>query len=706
MSLDSTTFYKPIEFLKDFGKTPYDKNGARDKETKEKGRDAVTAFNKVGLEIKNRANLPLTAEEIQESNNAYIDQSGKKFCDYFWFIIRTAINKDYAVNVSIFADKAIPTDDSFICGYYRVEIDFHNDIFGNHIDANIEYENRLNRLGCQIVDDLYSKLGLDLNSKYRAVLYETVKIQKDDAVKKALEEKINNGTIKAQCFFNPADEESKTFTSKPQVEVVFPVLGVENCTDKLIDILADSVRECFACLQKYIYVYNSYIESQLQELILKNNKQIVLTGAPGTGKTFSAREFAEVDLGRQYEELDAGVKSSISKADWISERWQMVQFHPSYDYTDFVEGLRPVQDGETTTFKRMDGTFKAFCRKVENEKCTGNRYFIIDEINRADLSKVFGELMYCLEKNYRGEKHKIPTQYKNLPAYEIEPDKNTVKPIEPDCYKDGFYIPENIVIIGTMNDIDRSVDTFDYALRRRFKWINVEVNKVLLISTFDQMCEHHKAEYSISSDDLNRYVAQICEMNSVLAKPEYSRIFKSPQDYYVGPSYFEELLAGKQLTEIWENSVKPLLKEYVRGRDLAEEFLDECGCSLLSGTSEATYALMKKSKKVNLSCKNWSEEIRASKISLVMSLLKVVDKHIEIFNKASVSNLYNADKLLCTRSGEEGKFNALFKDDNKWADTVLKLYQKAYVKTADDDSRNRFVTDWKKAIEEWNEENQ
>ena len=123
----------------------------------------------------------------------------------------------------------------------------------------------------------------------------------------------------------------------------------------------------------------------------------------------------------------------------------------------------------------MDGSFKDFCRKVDMENSSKNRYFIIDEINRADLSKVFGELMFCLEKNYRGPQNAIPTQYSNLPVYETKKNKG-VEPIGSDCFEDGFYIPDNIVIIGTMNDIDRSVDSFDYALRRRFKWINVTVD--------------------------------------------------------------------------------------------------------------------------------------------------------------------------------------------------------------------------------------
>ena len=186
----------------------------------------------------------------------------------------------------------------------------------------------------------------------------------------------------------------------------------------------------------------------IEDAIL-SNKQVIFTGAPGTGKTFSVREYVK------------------------DKDYKFVQFHPSYDYSDFVEGLRPVViDGqEDPTFVRMDGIFKEFCRHIveenHNEK---NYYFIVDEINRADLAKVFGELMFGLEESYRGEKNRIQTQYKNLVTYKIN-NAGKAEPIEKDVFKDGFYIPENLYFIGTMNDIDRSVDSMDFALRRRFSLI-------------------------------------------------------------------------------------------------------------------------------------------------------------------------------------------------------------------------------------------
>jgi 5-methylcytosine-specific restriction protein B len=142
------------------------------------------------------------------------------------------------------------------------------------------------------------------------------------------------------------------------------------------------------------YPMNDYIESKIKLLI--ENKNLILTGAPGTGKTFLARKIAE--------KMTENVSNS---GDHIG----FVQFHPSYDYTDFVEGLRPFGMGQIG-FERQDGIFKAFCKKaLENTKEPKEPYvFIIDEINRGEISKIFGELFFSIEAGYRGEKGRVQTQ--------------------------------------------------------------------------------------------------------------------------------------------------------------------------------------------------------------------------------------------------------------------------------------------------------
>ena len=229
------------------------------------------------------------------------------------------------------------------------------------------------------------------------------------------------------------------------------------------------------------------IEEESKDLIKNGDiRQIIFTGAPGTGKTYIAKKIAE-------ELVADGLGAKLPN----DKEYEFVQFHPSYDYTDFVEGLRPIQQstGSNIEFAKMDGIFKKFCREVVklNEKNEENAedskllyFFIIDEINRADLSKVFGELMYCLEKDKRGAENRVNTQYQNLPTYVYDKKNKQTEPIDSDKDKfdDGFYIPENVVIIGTMNDIDRSVESMDFALRRRFEWKEFVVNQDLLKDAF------------------------------------------------------------------------------------------------------------------------------------------------------------------------------------------------------------------------------
>ena len=412
------------------------------------------------------------------------------------------------------------------------------------------------------------------------------------------------------------------------------------------------------------YKYQEYIE------LLKANKNLILTGAPGTGKTFLAREIAKA----------------------MNAEYTLVQFHPSYDYTDFVEGLRPTPPDKNGNigFERKDGIFKEFCKEIiihrkqqnnsytplapkfpnntssneissdtieksiqwfietmngknivthkekqplsieiqdkriivknsnnnsfnisPNTKAMDNlreyiktqKYFkgkdtyvpsvgkyildncpyfhqnntnkteydsnfrtkyldkaidvsdynqpflfIIDEINRGELSKIFGELFFCIDPGYRGKKGLVKTQYQNLITDESDP------------FYEGFYVPENVYIIGTMNDIDRSVESMDFAMRRRFAWKEVKANENT--SRLDEL-----------GDLKNEVIRKMNRLNTAIWNEETNEGIEGlSAAYHIGGAYFMKLklyLEGENKTEayrkLWENHLRGVLFEYLRG---------------------------------------------------------------------------------------------------------------------------------------------
>lgn len=334
-------------------------------------------------------------------------------------------------------------------------------------------------------------------------------------------------------------------------------------------------------------------KTDMENAIKNGIKQIILTGAPGTGKTYFVKEYVN------------------KETDFNEDRYKFVQFHPSYDYTDFVEGLRPVKlaASNTPTFVRIDGTFKAFCRKIvednlnyaakkrkenitvskkqfmeeiyqENKKSKETKnewvqafnngeksyYFIVDEINRADLSKVFGELMFGLEESYRGIENRFDTQYKNLKTYKID-DNGIAQEMEFDCFEKGFFIPNNLVFIGTMNDIDRSVESFDFALRRRFQWIDIKANDIMINSLKDIL------QGKMDDKKINEIGNCIIEMNKILN----SYGFGLSEAYHIGPAYFKDY-DGSNIKIIFQQRIEPIIREYTRGRnsDKVDKLIKEC----------------------------------------------------------------------------------------------------------------------------------
>ena len=413
----------------------------------------------------------------------------------------------------------------------------------------------------------------------------------------------------------------------------------------------DSIKQLFNNFEKMLLDYNLNKKLENYTNLLEVNKNLILTGAPGTGKTYLAHQIAEF-FGATKE----------------NGRCKMVQFHPSYDYTDFVEGLRPIKGDSDTNigFKRMDGSFKDFCKKaikntqnngvdnfdevwdlliekidkegiVDIPTLSGNRYmhielndygtgltertydeteknringaskffskeqirniyegrkgtesgghdsyrkaiinemktnfglkdyvkitdinnssetpkyiFIIDEINRGELSKIFGELFFSIDPNYRGKSGLVQTQYQNLIT-------------ESDIFYDGFYIPENVYIIGTMNDIDRSVEAMDFAMRRRFAWKEITASEASIM--FESKIPDIKDDATKRMNNLNNAISDIEGLNA---------------SYHIGPAYFLKIeLYNYQNNlkdawkSLWDNHLKGLLYEYLRGYE-AEEIM-------------------------------------------------------------------------------------------------------------------------------------
>lgn len=303
-------------------------------------------------------------------------------------------------------------------------------------------------------------------------------------------------------------------------------------------------------LNEYLGYYQEYLDKKIlidYNRILEARKNLVLTGAPGTGKTYLAKEMAaQLAYNKSYSELDK---------DKDTEQIKFVQFHPSYDYTDFVEGLRPSSKDGQIGFSRQDGIFKAFCKKAleayknhtDNKTSAPKKYvFIIDEINRGELSKIFGELFYSIDPGYRGESGRVDTQYQNLVDKESDAE-------EDDVFKKGFFVPKNVYIIGTMNDIDRSVEPMDFAVRRRFCWMDVKPE--------DRIAMWGEKEWFATANEL------MSNLNAVIKNIE-----SLGEPFCLGPAYFNDppLMPNSNSKEVidkydlWKLRIEPILKEYMR----------------------------------------------------------------------------------------------------------------------------------------------
>ena len=239
--------------------------------------------------------------------------------------------------------------------------------------------------------------------------------------------------------------------------------------------------------------------------LLKNKKNVILQGAPGVGKTFVAKRLAYSIMGKR-----------------DTSRVMMVQFHQSYSYEDFIMGYRPVRDG----FELAAGPFYEFCKKAQVDD-ENDYFFIIDEINRGNLSKIFGELLMLIENDKRGEKLRL------LYANEL------------------FSVPKNVHIIGMMNTADRSLAMIDYALRRRFAFFDLE-------PAFDSVGFKALMVESANSK-LEALVEEIKALNEYISRDE-----TLGEGFRIGHSY---LCTDEEVTDDWllsvvEHEIIPLLNEY------------------------------------------------------------------------------------------------------------------------------------------------
>lgn len=278
--------------------------------------------------------------------------------------------------------------------------------------------------------------------------------------------------------------------------------------------------------------------------LIESSSNLILTSAPGTGKTFLAKEIA---------------KELTNDTAHIG----FVQFHPSYDYSDFVEGLRPIENvNGQIGFKRMDGVFKAFCAEAlidfnnaKNKEEEAPKYvFIIDEINRGEMSKIFGELFFSIDPGYRGLDGAVLTQYANM-----ETDGNEFDKALQNGKKGQFFVPENVYIIGTMNDIDRSVESMDFAMRRRFTFKEIKADDRIDMWNDAQLANVEEIKKHMQC--LNFAIEQIPGLSEA---------------YHVGPSYFLALKNnGYKFKDLWDTNIKGLLFEYLRGMPDAKDLLEK-----------------------------------------------------------------------------------------------------------------------------------
>jgi len=342
----------------------------------------------------------------------------------------------------------------------------------------------------------------------------------------------------------------------------------EDDNDQAIIKIKEELKELNIETSNPHFFYENNLKNIWQGGLDFESKNIILHGAPGTGKTYMTEETIKA-------------RKLIEN----NSEYELVQFHPSYGYEDFIEGIKPtgLENGQMR-FELKNGVFKQMCIDAFKELQTNPNnpkkyYFIADEINRAELSRVFGELLLCLEDDKRlsvveetikkkkilkvkGTKVKLPNS--NLWEKEhvvVCADENDKILNDSESKKDWYFgVPENVYFIGTMNDIDRSVNSFDMALRRRFVWKHYRCDYDVIENNYKDDCK------------LDSYIKACKNLNSHITD---KKGFNLSDSYELGQSYFMKLKTLKQneLNRVWIEHISPILKEYLRAEYSENEII-------------------------------------------------------------------------------------------------------------------------------------